>query len=72
MGKLVALNQPDDLGRLREKLRTIVRERDACARKLARLDREISQTARGFADANGDKAKPTLDQLRRALFPGGI
>ena len=50
-----------------EYLRAMIAGRDALVNELARLDAKIAAAARAYADAQGVKPKPSIDQLRRQL-----
>jgi hypothetical protein len=56
-----------DLETVRKRLRELVRWRDLLAAEVAKVDAAIRDDARTFATLNGDKMRPTLDQLRRMV-----
>lgn len=67
------LEPPAILEELAEELRHWIIWRDTLEHCLKRADAELARKSRAYATAAGDLARPTLPQLRRALFePGGV
>ena len=64
------MHDPVELRDLERRLRQLIHWRDFLAGELEMTETEIGRQARAYADADGVKVKPTLDQLRRQLSEG--
>ena len=51
-----------------DRIRWMLFRRDAFANEVADLERCIAELSREYADAEGLKVRPTLEQLRRLLL----